>query len=151
MNGSYSKELSSELSSFVSAYLATNTSGTGVTVQDMTKTIRSLVDNGIGYQELKTASTTTLRNALGTEFLIMAALEENRSGTVKKGFYGDEQPTHSNGSTTTLKVTVFGTGSEAPIFSSEVSQEVKGLANTPNGWQTLTEYVLDQFIASDKI
>ena len=151
-NNTYSKELSSELSSFISGYLATNTSGKGVAVQDMTQTIRNLVDNGIGYQELKTASTTTLRNALGAEFLVRVALEENQGGgTVKKGFYGDEPSTTATGTTTTLTITVFGSESEAPLFSSQVSQEVKGLANSPNGWHPLTEYVLDQFLASDKI
>ena len=150
-NTNYSKELSSELSTFISGYLAKNTSGKGIMVQDMTMTIRSLVDNGIGYQELKTASTATLRKAVGAEFLVMAQLEEGQNSTAKKGFYGDEQPAASNGSTTKLLLTVYGSGSEAPLFSLEVSQAAKGQLNTPNNWRALTEYVLDQFLASNKI
>lgn len=148
-NGSYSKELSSELSSFISGYLAQSTSGKGVTVQDMTQTIRNLVDNGIGYQELKNASTTSLRNALGTEFLVRVELEERQSGTVKKGFYGDEEPTTAAGTTAQITITVFGSESEAAVFSAQISQEVQGATNTPDGWRTLTTYVLDQFLASN--
>ena len=149
-NGNYSKELSSTLSKFTTSYLAGTTAEHGVAVQDMTQTIRSLVDKGIGYQELKNASIGELRNALGAEYLVKVSVEESKNETTKKGFYGDEEIISSNGAKTTMQLTIYGANPDEEIHSSVLTYEklVAKATDAGNGWQSLAEYLLSQFIAA---
>lgn len=145
-NGTYSKELSSELSNYVAGYLVKNTAH-GLQVQDMTKTIRSLVDNGIGYQELKSASLGQLRNAIGTELLLRIEVNE-KQGERKANFFGEIDENTSGKTKTTIVLTVYETSAEAEIHSASASyeQEKKNGSEINKNWQSLVDYVINQFI-----
>ena len=145
-NGTYSKELSSELSNYVAGHLEKNSTVHGLSVQDMTKTIRSLVDNGIGYQELKSASLGQLRNAIGTEFLLRIEVNE-KQGEGKTNFFGQTEENGTGKTKTTITLTVFDTHSEAEIHSASASYEQGGNGSNANrNWQSLVDYMVDQFI-----
>ncbi len=145
-NGNYSKELSSELSSYITTYLAKKSAEHQLKIQDMTKTIRSLVDNGIGYQELKSASIGQLRNALGTEFLLKIEVEENQNKTTAKagGFFDDAKETVSGNTKTTIHLKVYGMENDNEIHMASMTYEQM---KPTNNWQALSEYMIDQFIA----
>jgi len=149
VNDSYKKELASDLSSYISSYLAKTSATHGLAVEDMTSTIKKLVDSGIGYQELKTASLEQLRNAIKAEFLVKMAIEETKAvPPAKKGFYGDEEvvPTVSN-SQTSIQLKVYGPESENEIHAGTVSYQQMGNSSESN-WQSLTEYLIDRYVAT---
>ncbi len=150
-NGTYSKELSSELSNYVAGYLAQKSAAHGMQVQDMTKTIRSLVDNGIGYQELKSASMGQLRNAVGTEFLLSIEVNEGQ-GERKANFFGEMEENTTGKTKTTIVLTVYETNTEKEIHSATASYE-QGNPNARDNknWQSLVDYMVDKFITTKSL
>lgn len=151
-NGTYSKEFSSELSNYVAGYLAKKSAVHGLQVQDMTKTIRSLVDNGIGYQELKSASMRQLRDAVGTEFLLSIEVNEGQ-GERKTNFFGEMEESATGKTKTAAVLTVYETNTEKEIHSASASYE-QGNTNAPStdkNWQSLVDYMVDQFIRAKSL
>lgn len=152
-NDTYQKDLSGEVTAFVTDFMASNAKVYQINTQSLSETIKKLVDNGVSHKRLAEASPEELRKIVGTEYILRANIEETR---------GNETATtlESKGGTevvTSINLMLFDPENSTEKYEVNFS-EGQFLQKDPNGylvgkgkWKTPMKYVLQQMLSSKSL
>ena len=149
-NGVHSKKLSNQMTSFVTAFMASNAKPYGVEVKSMEAAIESLVDADIGYNKLATASPAELRQVLGSEFLLRAKLTDNTDrGNSSNVYSADESSGYKTG--IHIELELFSAEDDNERYEVSFSEEIslkQPTALLEGKWKSSIKYVLQQLLSA---
>ncbi len=154
-NDIYNKETSSKITKFATDYLSRKNLSSPINVQEMSATIKMLVDGNVGFQQLKDTPVDRLQNVLKSEYLVMIEVKEitDEPKTKSSGFF-DSQNTPTNTESTVryeIELIVYG-GMASEKYATKFIDErtsQSGLASSgQEDWKTAMQYVLDQVLTS---
>lgn len=157
-NGTYDKDVSSQMTQFVTDYLAQKNQSLPITVQDMMTTIKNLVDSNVGFRQLSQTPIARLQQILKSEYIVMVEVNESSTKAQKKdsGFFDStaEPASTESGLRYDIELIVYG-NQGAEKYSAKFSDERSfgsPLANAhQEGWKKAMQYVLDQVLASGNL
>ncbi|MEM7486181.1 MAG: hypothetical protein AAF348_13320 [Bacteroidota bacterium] len=159
-NTTYNKEVSSKVTKFATDYLTRKNQSSPINVQDMSTTIKMLVDGGVGFQQLSETTVDKLQSVLRSEYLVMIEVNEitDKPKTAKSPGFFDSQGAAAVDTESTVKyeieVIVYGgMASEkyAIKFSDERTSKKTSVTANQEGWKTAMQYVLDQILTSGSL
>ncbi len=149
-NGVHSKKLSNQMTSFVTAFMASNAKPYGIVVTEMGVTIEQLVNADIGYEKLAAANPSELRQVLGSEFLLRAKLIDNtKRGSSDNPYAEDENSNFKTG--IQIELELFRAGDDKERYEVSFSEEISLKQPTPlleGKWKSSIKYVLQQLLSA---
>ncbi|MBS9463425.1 hypothetical protein KIM67_13490 [Flagellimonas sp. 389] len=158
-NETYNKETSSKITKFVTDYLTRKNQSSPINVQDMSTTIKMLVDGGVGFQQLSETTVDKLQSVLRSEYLVMIEVNEitDKPKTAKSpGFFDSQDAVVDTESTVKYDIELIvygGMASEkyAIKFSDERTSKKSSVTGNQEGWKTAMQYILDQVLTSGSL
>ncbi|UII75758.1 hypothetical protein LV716_16070 [Flagellimonas sp. HMM57] len=158
-NETYNKETSSKITKFATDYLTRKNQSSPINVQDMSTTIKMLVDGGVGFQQLSETTVDKLQSVLRSEYLVMIEVNEitDKPKTAKKpGFFDSQDAVVDTESTVKYDIELIvygGMASEkyAIKFSDERTSKKSSVTGNQEGWKTAMQYILDQVLTSGSL
>ncbi|MEO0527017.1 MAG: hypothetical protein AAFZ89_07315, partial [Bacteroidota bacterium] len=158
-NDTYDKDVSSQMTQFVTGYLLQKNQSLPIEVQDMKTTIKKLVDSGVGFQQLSQTPIDRLQQILGSEYIVVVEVGESSAKGQKKassGFFDSAQVASSteSGIRYDIELIIYG-GQASEKYSAKFSDErsfKSPIANADQeGWKKAMQYVLDQVLSSGNL
>ncbi|MEO1485229.1 MAG: hypothetical protein AAFU57_05760 [Bacteroidota bacterium] len=157
-DGTYSREVSRQLSQFATEYLSTQNQSLPIEVQSLDATIEKLMKAKVSFQKLNETSVEDLQRILGAGYLITMEVKTTQTAQAKKegGFFGESQTqTDSSGSKRfDMELVLYGkSGTET--YSTKFSDErshANGMGKAGSAsWKKGAQYVLDQVLNLDSL
>lgn len=157
-NGTYDKDVSSQITKFSTDYLARQNQSLPINVQSMSETIKMLVDSGIRFQQLSETPVDKLQSALRAEYLVTVEVNEKSIASEPKstGFFESQQAVQEeeSGLRYDIELVLYG-GTAAEKYSTKFTDErsfSSAVANSnPEVWKTAMQYVLNQILTSGNL
>ncbi|MGX1930043.1 hypothetical protein [Flagellimonas sp. 2504JD4-2] len=156
-NGTYDKDLSGQMTKFATDYLARQNQSLPINVQDMSATIKALVDAGIRFSQLSDTPVNRLQNVLRAEYVVLMEVNEKSVAkeSKKSGFFEEAQITEvESGLRYDIELVLYG-GLADEKYSTKFSDErtfSSSVANSnPEVWKTAVQYVLNQVLTSGNL
>lgn len=157
-NGTYDKDISSQITKFSTDYLARQNQSLPINVQSMSETIKMLVDSGIRFQQLSETPVDKLQSALRAEYLVTVEVNEKSIASEPKstGFFESQQAAveEESGLRYDIELVLYGgTASEkySTKFTDERSFSSTVTNSNPEVWKTAMQYVLNQILTSGNL
>lgn len=157
-NGTYDKDVSSQITKFSTDYLARQNQSLPINVQSMSETIKMLVDSGIRFQQLSETPVDKLQSALRAEYLVTVEVNEKSIAAEPKstGFFESQQAAVEEelGLRYDIELILYG-GTASEKYSTKFTDErsfSSAVANSnPEVWKTAMQYVLNQILTSGNL
>lgn len=152
-NGVHDKNLSNQMTTFVTSFMASNAKPYGINVPNMDTTIEKLVDADIGYQKLTEATPTELRDVLGSEFILRAKLTDDTSSNSRRDLYSEG--TNSDFKTgIKIVLELYCAKNDDEKYNINFSEDISLRDNSTHlegKWKSSIKYVLQQLLSSKSL
>ncbi|MEL6976752.1 MAG: hypothetical protein AAGL29_15365 [Bacteroidota bacterium] len=151
-DGTYSREVSRQLSQFATEYLSTQNQSLPIEVQSLDATIEKLMKAKVSFQKLNETSPQDLQRILGAAYLITMEVKATKSAEAQKegGFFDESQPQAKTTSNRfDMQLVLYGQGGTETYstkFTDERSQANGSTQNEQTNWKKGAQYVLDQVL-----
>ncbi|HSI69270.1 MAG TPA: hypothetical protein VK941_03490 [Gillisia sp.] len=159
-NGSYEKNLASEATDYIMDLTSRQAKNKGIDVLPKDKAVEKLLEAGINYNDLRQSSPASLREVMGTEYILYVSINETNKDSTKisKSNYMTEDPVSRNIGQMhrAIELNVYNPDSKEKAYGIDFSEQVfirKSQDNqqsvpADDSWKLSLKYLIEQMFSS---